>query len=107
MTGLMNGPYLSCVTLSLIGGKKPFETPEQVAACKASHTGKYLAELLSSRSNLPRARWEIDSDDLGPVLEYVQDKPPHGVVAARVPMTLAELEQALAATRARWVRMIG
>jgi hypothetical protein len=51
--------------------------------------------------------WEIDIVDLGPKLEYVQDKPTHGVVAPRVPMTLADLEQALAATRARWVRVIG
>ena len=51
--------------------------------------------------------WEIDTADLGLNLEYVQDKPTHGVVAARVPMTLAELEQALAATRARWLRVIG
>jgi hypothetical protein len=51
--------------------------------------------------------WEIDTDDLGPAIEYVQDTPTHGVVAAKVPMTLAELEQALAATRARWVRVIG
>ena len=29
-------------------------TPEQIAACKASHTGRYLAELLPSRSAMPR-----------------------------------------------------
>src|SRR5258708_3685860 len=51
--------------------------------------------------------WEIDIVDLGPQLEYVQDKPTHGVVAPRVPMTLADLGQALAATRTRWVRVIG
>jgi hypothetical protein len=51
--------------------------------------------------------WEIDTDDLGPSLLYVQDKPAHGVVGPRQPMTLAELEQALAATPARWVRVIG
>ena len=51
--------------------------------------------------------WEIDTKDLGPNLEYVQDKPTHGVAAARVPMTLAEFEHALAATRPRWVRVIG
>jgi len=51
--------------------------------------------------------WEIDTEDLGPELEYVQDKPTHGVVGAKEPMTLAELEQALAATRARWIRVIG
>jgi hypothetical protein len=51
--------------------------------------------------------WEIDTEDLGLHLEFVQDKPTHGVVTARAPMTLAEFEQALAATRARWVRVIG
>ena len=51
--------------------------------------------------------WEIDTEDLGPNLQYLQDKPTHGVVGAKEPMTLAELEQALAATRARWVRVIG
>jgi excinuclease ABC subunit A len=30
-------------------------TPEQIAACKASHTGRYLAELLPSRSNMRRS----------------------------------------------------
>jgi hypothetical protein len=72
-------------------------------------------------ANLPKSRrpaqvnggtgkdpvWEIDTEDLSPNLEYVQDKPTHGVVAPRVPMTLAELEQALAATRPRWVRVTG
>ena len=51
--------------------------------------------------------WEIDTDDLGPSLQYVQDQPTHGVVGPKRPMTLAELEQALAATRAQWVRVIG
>jgi hypothetical protein len=70
-------------------------------------------------ANLPRNRrppqinggtgkdpvWEID--DLGPNLQYLHDKLTHGVVGPNQPMTLAELEQALAATRARWVRVIG
>jgi hypothetical protein len=51
--------------------------------------------------------WEIDTDDLGPNLRYVQDKPTQGAVGPKQPMTLAESEQALAATRARWVRVIG
>ena len=51
--------------------------------------------------------WEIDTDDLGPKLEYVFDKATHGVVGPKEPMTLAELEQALAATRHRWLRVIG
>jgi excinuclease ABC subunit A len=31
-------------------------TPEQIAACKASHTGKYLAKLLTSRSDVRRSK---------------------------------------------------
>jgi hypothetical protein len=45
--------------------------------------------------------WEIDAEDLGPKLQYVQDKSPQGVVGPKEPMTLEELERALAATRAR------
>jgi excinuclease ABC subunit A len=30
-------------------------TPEQIAACRASHTGKFLAELLPSRSSMARS----------------------------------------------------
>jgi len=30
-------------------------TPEEIAACKASHTGKFLAELLPSRSEMTRS----------------------------------------------------
>ena len=51
--------------------------------------------------------WVIDTAELGPKLEYLQDKPTHGVVGPNVPMTLQDLEQALAATRARWLRVIG
>jgi hypothetical protein len=51
--------------------------------------------------------WEIDTNDLGPTLEFVHDKPTHGVVGAKVPITLSGLEQALAETRARWMRVIG
>jgi hypothetical protein len=51
--------------------------------------------------------WEIDTDDLGPKLQYVQDKPTHGIVGPSQRMTLAELEEAQAAPRARWVRVIG
>ena len=72
-------------------------------------------------ANLPRNRrprqvnggtgkdpvWEIDTKDLGPQLQDVQDTAAHGVVGPIEPMTLAELEEALAATRARWVRVIG
>jgi len=51
--------------------------------------------------------WEIDTAALGPKLQYVQDKPTHGFVGSREAMTLAEYEQALAATRTLWVRVIG
>jgi hypothetical protein len=51
--------------------------------------------------------WELDSGDLGATLEYVQDRPSHGVVCPKVPMTLAEFEQALANTRPLWIRVIG
>jgi hypothetical protein len=51
--------------------------------------------------------WEIDTEELGPKLQYIQDKPTHGVVGPKEPMTLEQLEEALAATRARWVRVIG
>ncbi len=64
-------------------------------------------------ANLPRNRrppqvnagtgkdpvWELDTDDLGPDLQYAQDGPTDGVVGPKQPMTLAMLEQALAATR--------
>jgi hypothetical protein len=51
--------------------------------------------------------WSIDTDDLGPELEFFQDNSTHGVVGTKMPMTLAGFEQALAATRLRWTRMIG
>jgi hypothetical protein len=38
--------------------------------------------------------WEIDTDDLGPSLQYVQDKAAHGVVGPKQPLTLAEFEEA-------------
>jgi hypothetical protein len=83
--------------------------------------GEGMSAAPQDPANLPRNRrppqvkggtgkdpvWEIDTDDLGANLQYVQDKPTHGVVGPQQPMTLVELEQALAATRARWVRLIG
>jgi hypothetical protein len=51
--------------------------------------------------------WEIDTDELGPNLQYHQDSPTHGVIGVQQPMTLDDFEQALAATRDRWVRVIG
>jgi hypothetical protein len=85
------------------------------------HPGEGMSAVPNDPANLTKNRrppqvnggtgkdpvWEIDTDDLGPNLVYDQDKPTHGVVGPIVPMTLAELDQALAATRARWVRVIG
>ena len=51
--------------------------------------------------------WEMETDELGPELDYAQDRPTHGVVGPKTPMTLAEFEQALATTRSKWVRVIG
>lgn len=51
--------------------------------------------------------WEIDLSELGPDLAFDQDKPTHGVIGPARSMTLEEYEQALAATRAKWVRTIG
>ena len=51
--------------------------------------------------------WEIDTEDLGPNLQFHQDSPTHGVIGVKEPMTLDQFEQELAATRALWVRVIG
>jgi len=48
--------------------------------------------------------WEIDTDNLGPDLQFTQDSPKHGLIEPARPMTLAEFEQALTATRDKWVR---
>ena len=71
-------------------------------------------------ANLPRFRrppvlggqgkdpvWEIDTADLGDELQFKQDSPTHGLIEPAGPMTLKEFEQALAATRAKWVRHTG
>ena len=50
--------------------------------------------------------WEIEQADLGPGLSFNRDKPTHGVVEPDRPMTLAEYEQALAATRVKWRRVV-
>lgn len=47
--------------------------------------------------------WEIDSEYLGPNLQLRQDSPTHAIIEPARPMTLAEYEAALAATRDRWV----
>ena len=51
--------------------------------------------------------WEIDSDDLGSDLQFRLDTPAHGLIEPARPITLAEFEAALAATRGRWVRYAG
>jgi hypothetical protein len=51
--------------------------------------------------------WVIDTDDLGPDLLFIRDKPTHGVISPARPMTLGEYEMALAVLRSKWVRYIG
>lgn len=55
----------------------------------------------------PDPVWVLDTDDLGPDLNFNQDKPTHGLIEPARPMTLAEYERALEATRDKWVRHIG
>ena len=47
--------------------------------------------------------WEIDTADLGPDLRARQDSTAHVLVEPASPMTLAEFELALEATRTKWV----
>ena len=53
--------------------------------------------------------WLIDESDLNPVLGYYPDadNDRHGVIGTARPMTRAEFEHALAATRAAWKRYTG
>ena len=51
--------------------------------------------------------WEIDTNDLGTVLRFNQDKPTHGAVEPAQPMTFEQYEQSLLASRGKWVRFIG
>jgi hypothetical protein len=46
--------------------------------------------------------WCIDTDDLGPDLQFRQDSASHATIEPARPMTLQEFETALAATRSRW-----
>ena len=50
---------------------------------------------------------EIDGDDLGPELQFRQDSRTHALIEPARPVTLAEYEQALMATWAKWVRHTG
>jgi hypothetical protein len=51
--------------------------------------------------------WEIDDADLGSGLQFRQDKPTHGLIEVKDEMALADYEQALAATRDKWKRVVG
>jgi hypothetical protein len=46
--------------------------------------------------------WVIETEDLGPDLQFRQDRASHGLIEPRRMMTLREYEEALAKTRARW-----
>jgi hypothetical protein len=46
--------------------------------------------------------WWIEDNDLGPDLIFRQDRATHGLIEASRPMSLQELQDALAATRPRW-----
>jgi hypothetical protein len=48
--------------------------------------------------------WVIDTNDLGPDLQFRQDSPTHGLIEPSGPVTLDEYELALAATRGRAMR---
>ncbi len=49
--------------------------------------------------------WEIDSTALGANLRTEPDRPPHHVVAVATDMSLAEMQQQIAATRGDWKRV--
>ena len=92
-----------------------------VAAASADtvRPGKGMSVAPADPVNLPKNRrpaavnngtgkdpvWEIDTDDLGPGLVAVAAGPPHHHVEPDREMTLAELQNLLAATRTRWVRV--
>lgn len=46
--------------------------------------------------------WYIETADLGPDLEFRQDRPGHGLIEVKHPLTLQEFQDALAGTRPRW-----
>lgn len=51
--------------------------------------------------------WELDATNLGPDLLVRPDGATHVLIEPARPMTLAEFEAALAATRDKWVRHTG
>ena len=46
--------------------------------------------------------WYIETDELGPDLQFRQDRPTHGVIEPVRPMPLQEYQDAVADTRGRW-----
>ena len=46
--------------------------------------------------------WYIEADDLGPDLDFRQDRTGHGLLEPNRRMTLDEFQLALAASRTRW-----
>jgi hypothetical protein len=46
--------------------------------------------------------WYIETDELGPDLEFRQDRPGHGLIEPKRAMTLDEFQVALAALRPHW-----
>lgn len=46
--------------------------------------------------------WYIEADDLGPDLDFRQDRTGHGLLEPNRRMTLGEFQLALAASRTRW-----
>ena len=46
--------------------------------------------------------WYIETDDLGDELVFRQDRPEHGLVEPKCPLTLDEFQQALAKSRSHW-----
>jgi hypothetical protein len=46
--------------------------------------------------------WYIETADLGPDLEFRQDRPTHGLIEPKRALTLQEFQDALAGTRRVW-----
>jgi hypothetical protein len=51
--------------------------------------------------------WYISKEDLGSLLIYQETSNSHGRIAPARTMSLPEYENALAATRERWIRVLG
>jgi hypothetical protein len=46
--------------------------------------------------------WSLETEDLGPELQFRQDRPTHGLIEPQRAMTLRDYQDALAQTRVRW-----